>query len=230
MCTPWPTCRPGAAPIPGKLNCNTSGAGSITHTVCGAMAGELKVPIKAVHYKGVAQGQIDLIAGRTQVSAATLLSSIPQVRQGRLRPIGTLANERSTQLPDLRTSHEQGYNIDFPSWIGLFAPPGTRQDIIRRLNAEFVRRYPSPMSSRPWMPRAASPSPAAPRNPARSLPANWPTGSASSRTMSHWMNKLSPNVLPQGGRPHRTGALCVKNYRRDTTAQCVGAPHQRICT
>lgn len=74
---------------PGKLNCNTSGAGSITHTVCAAMAGELKVPIKAIHYKGVAQGQVDLIAGRTQVSAGTLFSGIPQIRQGRLRALPT---------------------------------------------------------------------------------------------------------------------------------------------
>ena len=129
---------------PGKLNCNTSGSGSITHTVCAAMAGELKVPIKAIHYKGVVQGQIDLVAGRVQVSAGTLFSGLPQIRQGRLRAVATLNTERSTQLPDLRTSHEQGFNIDFPSWIGLFAPPGTRREIITRLNAEFVKAVRSP--------------------------------------------------------------------------------------
>ena len=129
---------------PGKLNCNTAGAGGITHTVCAALAGAMNIKITPVHYKGVAQGQIDLIAGRTQVSGGTLLGAMPQIKSGKLRAIAILGNDRALLMPDLKTSHEQGFAVDFPSWLGAFAPPGTPSPIINKLNAEFVKAVKSP--------------------------------------------------------------------------------------
>lgn len=133
---------------PGVLNCNTSGAGGITHTVCAALASAMSLKITPVHYKGVSQGQIDLVAGRTQVSGGSLFAAMPLIKSGKLRVIAILGPDRSPLMPDLKTSHEQGYNVDFPVWMGAFAPPGTPQAIVEKLNAEFAKAVRAPDVSR----------------------------------------------------------------------------------
>lgn len=123
---------------PGKLNCNNSGAGGVTHIVCVALSNAIGVPITPVYYKGVAQGQIDLIAGRTQVSAGTLTAGLGHIKTGKLKAIAIYGTNRSPVLPDLPTTVEQGYDLAYPSWIGAFAPAKTPQHLVRKLNAEFV--------------------------------------------------------------------------------------------
>jgi len=129
---------------PGKLSCNTAGAGGITHIVCSALANAIHSPILPVHYKGVAQGQIDLIAGRTQVSGGTLLAGLSNIRAGKLKALAIFGNKRSPLLPDVPTIEEQGYEAFYPSWFGAFAPPKTPPAIANKLNAEFVKAVRSP--------------------------------------------------------------------------------------
>ena len=129
---------------PDKLNCGTSGAGSITHIVCAALASAANIRITPVYYKGGSQSQIDLIAGRTQLAAGTLFNALPNVRTGKLRPIATLNPERSRVVPEVRTSLEQGYDVEFPDWLGVLAPAGTPGAIIARLNTEFRKAVLSP--------------------------------------------------------------------------------------
>ena len=129
---------------PGKLSCNTAGAGGITHIVCAGLAYAIGSPILAVHYKGVAQGQLDLIAGRTQVSGGTLLAGMPQIRTGKLKALALYGNERSPLLPDVPTATEQKYDIQYPSWFGVFGPPRMREDIVNKLNAEFNKALKAP--------------------------------------------------------------------------------------
>lgn len=133
-----------AKATPGQLACNTAGAGGITHIVCAALANAIVSPILAVHYKGIAQGQIDLIAGRTQVSGGTLLAALGQIQAGKLRAIAILGPNRSALTPDVPTGIEQGYEIHYPSWLGVFAPPNTPPPIIDKLHAAFVKAVRSP--------------------------------------------------------------------------------------
>lgn len=124
---------------PGKLHCNTAGQGGVTHILCAALSGAMGVPITPVHYKGVSQGQIDLIAGRTQVSAGTLFAALPNIKAGKIRPIAALNPERSRTFPDLRTTFEQGIDVEYPNWHALFAPAGTPPAIINRMYMEVAR-------------------------------------------------------------------------------------------
>jgi len=122
---------------PGKLSCNTAGPGGITHIVCAGLANAIGSPIEAVHYKGVAQGQIDLIAGRTQISGGTLLAAIGQIKAGKLKALAVFGEKRSPLLPDVPTVIEQKYDVQYPSWFGVVGPPKMPGDIVNKLNAEF---------------------------------------------------------------------------------------------
>jgi tripartite-type tricarboxylate transporter receptor subunit TctC len=124
---------------PDKLHCNTAGQGGVTHILCAALSGAIGVPITPVHYKGVSQGQIDLIAGRTQVSVGTLFAALSNIRAGKIRPIAAANPERSKTFPDLRTTFEQGIDVEYPNWHALFAPAGTPPAIVNRLYSEIAR-------------------------------------------------------------------------------------------
>lgn len=118
---------------PGKLNCGTSGRGSITHIVCASLSSVTSLPITPVHYKGGAQSQVDLIAGRTHFVAGNLLNAISVAKQGKLRIIAVLNPKRSRIIPDVPTSMEQGFDVEYPSWLGILVPAGAQPGVISKL-------------------------------------------------------------------------------------------------
>ena len=129
---------------PGKVNAGTAGAGGTTHLVAASLASATGIKLTYVHYKGVAQGAIDLVAGRTHISSGTLSNALPNIKSGKLRVMAVLGAERSRVLPDVKTAMEQGVDIEYTSWMGAFAPAATPAAIVNKLNAEFVKAIRAP--------------------------------------------------------------------------------------
>ena len=129
---------------PGELNCGTGGSGGISHIVCLSLSMAAGVSISTVHYKGAAQGAIDLVAGRTQMNAGAYFNALPNIKAGKLRAIAVLNAQRSRLLPDMMTAIEQGYDVEYPSWLGVFAPAGTPPAIVSRLHSEFAKAVRAP--------------------------------------------------------------------------------------
>src|SRR5205814_7074819 len=72
--------------------------------------------------------------GNTQLMIATLISSLPHVRAGKLRAIGITSEKRSPIAPDVPTVAEALPGYETVVSYFLLAPAGTPQDIIKRLN------------------------------------------------------------------------------------------------
>jgi tripartite-type tricarboxylate transporter receptor subunit TctC len=67
------------------------------------------------------------------------------VNAGRIRALAVMANERVATLPKVPTAAEAGMpELVVTTWYGLFAPTGTRPEIIARLHDEFSRLMKSP--------------------------------------------------------------------------------------
>ena len=122
---------------PGQLNYATGNTTGIVSTAYFAsLAG-----IRLVHvpYKGEPQAITDLVAGRVQLMFASSSTSVPQVREGRLRALVTTLAKRSALLPDVPTIAEAGMSqFSLTSWAGLFGPARLPGDVLQRLNREFV--------------------------------------------------------------------------------------------
>jgi tripartite-type tricarboxylate transporter receptor subunit TctC len=119
---------------PGKLNMASAGTGGPQH-----IAGELfkfmaGVDMTHVPYKGSTPAITDLIAGQVQVMFDVTPTALPQIRGGKLRPLGVTTKERLPFLPDVPTidSYLKGYEA--AGWIGFGAPKGTPPEIIAALN------------------------------------------------------------------------------------------------
>jgi tripartite-type tricarboxylate transporter receptor subunit TctC len=121
---------------PGKVNYATGNTTGIVSTAFfSSQAG-----IKMVHvpYRGEPQAIIDLVGGRVQLLFASSSTSVPQVRDGKLRALVTTLAKRSQLLPDVPTIAEAGMpQFSVTSWAGLFGPAKMPRDVVERLNKEF---------------------------------------------------------------------------------------------
>jgi len=123
---------------PGALNFASGGSGS-----SGQLAGELfkylaGVDMVHVPYKGAGPALVDVIAGQVHMTFASVLSSLPHVKSGRLRPLGVTSAQRSVAIPQLPTLAEAGVKgYRTTTWYGLLAPANTPAPIVSRLSGEM---------------------------------------------------------------------------------------------
>lgn len=132
---------------PGKVNFGTTGAGGLTH-VAGAYLGTAAgIPMTFVHYKGNAQGYLDLVANRVQAMVGPLNGVLPLAKAGKVRIVGVVTPERTKAAPDLPTIAEQGVpGFSYSSWFGIIATGGTPATIVAKLSAELSKAVQHPES------------------------------------------------------------------------------------
>lgn len=125
---------------PGQLNYASGGPGSPQHLATEMFMHLSGVKMAHVPYRGATQAAADLAAGQVQFMMIAHTLALPFLDDGKVRPIGFAGAQRSTAFPDLPTAHESGVpGYDYSSWIALFAPKGTPDDIVARLRAEATR-------------------------------------------------------------------------------------------
>src|SRR5713101_5694977 len=82
----------------------------------------------------------DLLGGQLTFMFDTVITSVPQIRAGKLRAFAVSSLKRASSLPGVPTMHEVGIrNFDISQWQGVLAPAGTPKAIVDRLNADIVR-------------------------------------------------------------------------------------------
>jgi tripartite-type tricarboxylate transporter receptor subunit TctC len=89
-----------------------------------------------VPYKGGAAALPDFLGGRIQVLNPTPSTSLPLIRDGKMRALMITSPKRSAELPDVPTAREVGLPaLTLEFWAGMLAPAGTPANIIGKLNA-----------------------------------------------------------------------------------------------
>ena len=141
---------------PGKLNFGTAGNGSAGHLAIEYLKLVSGMDIQHVPYKGTGPNLIDLVAGRTQFSAAGTPPFMPHVKSGKLRVVAVGTIQRLPILPDVGTVAEQGYpGFETSQWYGLNAPAKTPEAIVNRLAAESAKAAKSPAVQKQLEPDSA---------------------------------------------------------------------------
>ena len=124
----------------GKMSFASSGSGTSIH-----VSGELfktmtGIDMEHIPYKGRATAIPDVLGGRVTMMFDNMPSSLPLVREGKLRALGVTSAKRSAAAPDIPTIAEQGLpGFDAVSWFALFAPAGTPKPIVDKLQREVSR-------------------------------------------------------------------------------------------
>ena len=124
------------------------GQGTFTHM--GMEMFLLASGLQATHipYKGAAPAQTDLIGGRVQFMFDSIASSNGQLKGGRVKAIAVTSSTRSPFLQSTPTVAESSdpklKDFEVVVWAGLFAPAGTPNAAVVRLNDEVNKILRSP--------------------------------------------------------------------------------------
>ena len=130
---------------PGKLSFGSAGTGTSQHLggeLLKAMAG---IDLLHIPYKSGVLVVPDLLAGRISMQFGNISSLLPFVREGRLRALAVSSLKRAPQIAELPTMAESGFpGFEATAWVGMLAPVGTPESIVRRLHQETARAVARP--------------------------------------------------------------------------------------
>ncbi len=119
---------------PGKLNFGVPN-GAPPHMLAAWFKSLTDINVVLVTYRGGANVLSDLLGGQIDLAVETCSILLPQLREGKLRPLGTPSPKRLADLPDVPTMAENGVpGFTASSWTGIVAPPGTPKAIVDKIN------------------------------------------------------------------------------------------------
>jgi tripartite-type tricarboxylate transporter receptor subunit TctC len=119
---------------PGKINMATAGSGSPPHIygeLFNTMAGVNLIPVA---YRGGGPALVDLFGGQVQVLFESILTSMPYIKAGTLRPLAVTSATRSAALLDVPSVGEFVPGYEAGGFYGVGAPKDTPTEIIDRLD------------------------------------------------------------------------------------------------
>lgn len=124
---------------PGKALVGHAGAGSPPHVGAAFFQAATGTNFQLVPYRGAGPAMQDLVAGQIDMLIDAPVTVIPQLRSGMIKVYAVTEKNRLTSAPEIPTVDEAGMpGFYFSNWFALYAPGGTPQPIIGRLNAAAV--------------------------------------------------------------------------------------------
>jgi tripartite-type tricarboxylate transporter receptor subunit TctC len=122
---------------PGSITYGSAGNGSINHLAGEWLAQAAGIELLHVPYKGGAPAAAAVAAGDVQFGVMAAPGALPHIKSGRGKVIGITTAKKSPLDPSWATPRDAGIpDLDASIWVGLFAPKGTPQPIVERLNKE----------------------------------------------------------------------------------------------
>ena len=131
---------------PGKLNYGSPGNGTPHHLAMELFKSRTRIDVLHVPYKGSAGAVSDLLGGQIGVMFLPVHVALPYVEGGKLDMLAAGGNERASVTPNVQSLAEASgvRDIDTDIWYGLYAPAGTPQPVVAKLNDVINRLLLSP--------------------------------------------------------------------------------------
>ena len=124
---------------PGALNYATSGIGASSFLAAELFKSMLRADMVRVNYKSGGLALTELISGQVQLMFANAGSVAAHLQSGRLKALAVTSAKPSALMPGLPTIAAAGLpGYELVSVQGIFAPAGTPEAVITRLNREFI--------------------------------------------------------------------------------------------
>jgi tripartite-type tricarboxylate transporter receptor subunit TctC len=123
-----------AKKTPGALNYASTGVGSASHLAAELFKTKAGVELQHIPFRGSAPMTTELLAGRVDLSFATLPTVISYIEDGTVRALAVASAKRAARLPNLPTLAEAGMpGVEADAWFALFAPAKTPEAIVDKL-------------------------------------------------------------------------------------------------
>jgi tripartite-type tricarboxylate transporter receptor subunit TctC len=120
---------------PGKVSLGHAGIGSSNYLICLSFVKAANIEANLVSYRGGAPALNDMLGGHIDGVCDAATSAAPSIIAGEAHGLVVSASRRLAQLPDVPTGAEAGVPaFQAEGWNALFAPKGTPEPVIARLN------------------------------------------------------------------------------------------------
>lgn len=118
-----------------QVSYGSTGNGGGVHLITENFIAKTGIEMQHVPYKGSSPALADLMGGHIDVMFDNIASSLNLVKTGKLKALAVTGSNRSSLIPELPTVTETGV-ADFVAgnWLGIYAPAGTPQPTVNRLN------------------------------------------------------------------------------------------------
>lgn len=100
--------------------------------------------LEQVLYKSGTESVLAVASKQVQAAIQTPSEILPQVQSGKVRLLASVSPERWSDLPNMPTMKEAGYDVSIDSWMGLALPAGTPKEIVTRLNNALEKAMKNP--------------------------------------------------------------------------------------
>jgi tripartite-type tricarboxylate transporter receptor subunit TctC len=128
-----------------SLNFATAGTGSTPHFVAEMLKVATGAKLEIIPYKSGSEGMVAVVGKQVDATSEASVVVLPQVKGGKLRAIASTWNTRIAAMPDVPTTTELGYSgIFIGHWSGVFAPRGTPEAILDKMNKAIDAAIKSP--------------------------------------------------------------------------------------
>jgi tripartite-type tricarboxylate transporter receptor subunit TctC len=123
-----------------QVTLSSSGNGGLPHLAIELLKNVSKGDFLHVPYKGAGPAVIDTLGGHVNGVVMDLPAVATQVKEGKLRAVAVTNRQRTSVLPDVPTSGEQGLGgVQAVNWFALMAPKGTPAPIVAKLNDALLK-------------------------------------------------------------------------------------------
>jgi tripartite-type tricarboxylate transporter receptor subunit TctC len=123
-----------------KLNMAHAGVGSVSYSSCELLNSVLNIKPTGVPFNGTGPAMNALVAQQVDYMCDQIVNAVPQIKGGTIRAYAVATPERNASLPDLPTTKEAGLPAyQASAWNAMFAPKGTPQPILEKLNAAAAK-------------------------------------------------------------------------------------------
>lgn len=127
---------------PGVVTYGTAGTNSAQHIIMEEIAQLEKIEWVQVPFKGGPEILAAMIGGHVSLAATDFSPSLYKAKKMRL--LAMFLNERWSEHPDIPTLKELGYEVPVPYFVGLGAPKGVPEPIMKKLEDAFTKAYQDP--------------------------------------------------------------------------------------
>lgn len=131
--TPWQTLEDmmeDARARPGEVLFSSSGPYGALHLPMAMLLQAADVEMRHLPTTGGGPAMTAVLGNNAQALVSGIGVAAPHIESGAVRALAVFGAERAAGLPDVPTVMEQGYDIEYYLWAGLFAPAGTPDDVV----------------------------------------------------------------------------------------------------
>jgi tripartite-type tricarboxylate transporter receptor subunit TctC len=119
---------------PGQLNYASSGNGTIVHLSTEYFKADAGIYMVHIPYRGTGLAMPDLISGKLDLMVDSLVSGLPQVKDGKLRALAVTSLKPTALAPGLPAVSELLPGYESTTWFGIYGPKDLPGDITSKVN------------------------------------------------------------------------------------------------